>query len=91
VAYLISRYFGLRSYGAIYGVIFSGFVLAGAFGAFIMGVAFDARHSYALPLVLLSLAAILGAAFMTCLGPYRYKPHGTSEAVAAQPSFEPSV
>lgn len=91
VAYLITRYFGLRSFGAIYGVIFSGFVLAGAFGAFIMGVAFDARHSYALPLNLFCLASVIGAAFMTCLGPYRYKAAAMSEAVVAQPSFEPSV
>lgn len=91
VAYLISRYFGLKFYGAIYGVIFSSFVLAGASGAFIMGVAFDAWHSYALPLVLFCVAAIVGAGFMTCLGPYRYKAHGISEVVAAQPSFEPSM
>jgi MFS family permease len=91
VAYLVSRYFGIHSFGAIYGVIFSGFVLAGAFGTFIMGVAFDARHSYALPLALFSLAAILGAALMTCLGPYRYKPGAMSEGIAAQPGLEQSV
>lgn len=91
VAYLISRYFGLRSFGAIYGVIFSGFVLAGAFGTFIMGVAFDARHSYALPLTLFCLASMVGAAFMAFLGPYRYKPGVISESIVGQASFEPSV
>jgi MFS family permease len=91
VAYLISRYFGIRSFGAIYGVIFSGFVLAGAFGTFVMGAAFDARHSYALPLGLFSLAAILGAALMACLGPYRYQPGVMSKGIAAQPRLEQSV
>ena len=91
VAYLISRYFGLHSFGAIYGVIFSGFVLAGAFGAFIMGAVFDARHSYAVPLVCFSIAAIVGAACMTRLGPYRYKARVMSQAIVRQPSFEPSV
>jgi MFS family permease len=91
LAYLISRYFGLRSFGAIYGVIFSGFLLAGAFGTFIMGAAFDARHSYALPLSLFCLAAVTGAAFMTCLGPYRYKPPATSQDLAAETSFGQSV
>lgn len=91
VAYLISRYFGIRSFGAVYGVIFSGFVLAGAFGTFVMGAAFDARHSYALPLGLFSLAAILGAALMACLGPYRYQPGVMSKGIAAQPRLEQSV
>src|SRR6185437_3943307 len=91
VAYLISRYFGIRSFGAVYGVIFSGFVLAGAFGTFVMGAAFDARHSYALPLGLFSLAAILGAALMACLGPYRYQPGVMSKGIAAQPGLEQSV
>ena len=91
VAYLISRYFGIHSFGAIYGTIFSGFVLAGAFGTFVMGAAFDARHSYAVALALFSLAAIVGASLMTRLGPYRYKPGAMGEVIAAQPSLEPSV
>jgi hypothetical protein len=70
--YLTSRYFGLRSFGKIYGFIFAGFALAGALGAYAMGAAFDARGSYAFPLIICCIAALTGAALMIGLGPYRY-------------------
>ena len=71
MAYLTTRYFGLRSFGAIYGLIFAGFGLAAGSGAYLMGAGFDATGSYALPLTLFCTATI-GAAFMLRLGPYRY-------------------
>ena len=73
MAYLTSRYFGLRSFGAIYGVIFAGFGLAGGLGAFLMGAAFDATGSYALMLTLFCILTFIGAAFMMRLPPYRYR------------------
>jgi MFS family permease len=78
MAYVTSRYFGLHSFGAIYSVVFAGFGLAGGLGAYLMGAAFDATHSYALPLTLFFIATLTGAAFLLRLGPYRYqiKPPG---------------
>jgi predicted MFS family arabinose efflux permease len=73
MAYLTSRYFGLRSFGTIYGVIFAGFGLAGGLGAYLMGAAFDATGSYALPLALFCFATLIGAALMLRFGPYRYQ------------------
>ena len=73
MAYLISRYFGLRSFGAIYGFIFAGFGLSTGLGAYLMGAGFDATGSYALPLTLFSMATLIGAALMLRLGPYRYQ------------------
>jgi predicted MFS family arabinose efflux permease len=72
MAYLASRYFGLRSFGSVYGVIFASFGLAAGLGAFLMGAGFDATGSYALPLALCCIATSAGAALMMCLGPYRY-------------------
>jgi predicted MFS family arabinose efflux permease len=72
IPYLTSRYFGLRSFGRIGGFTFAGFTLAGGLGAYVMGVAFDAKGSYVLPLVFCCLAALIGAALMMCVGPYRY-------------------
>ena len=46
MAYLTSRYFGLRAFGTIYGVIFAGFGLAAGLGTYLMGSAFDATGSY---------------------------------------------
>jgi MFS family permease len=73
MAYLISRYFGLRSFGAIYGLIFACFGLSAGLGAYLMGAGFDATGSYALPLTLFSIATLVGAALMLRLGPYRYQ------------------
>jgi MFS family permease len=74
IAYLTSRYFGLKSFAEIYGFTFGAFVLAGAFGAFIMGLGFDRTGSYSVPMVGF-LAAIIGAIVLfSRLGPYRYLP-----------------
>jgi MFS family permease len=73
MAYLTSRYFGLRSFGEIYGFVFASFGLAAGLGAYLMGVGFDATNSYALPLALFCIAILIGAALMMRLGPYRYQ------------------
>jgi predicted MFS family arabinose efflux permease len=73
MAYLTTRYFGLRSFGAIYSVTFAGFGLAGGLGAYLMGAAFDATGSYELALALFCIATSIGAVLMMRLGPYRYQ------------------
>lgn len=73
MAYLTSRYFGLQSFSAVYGLIFASFGLCNGLGAFLMGTGFDRTGSYSLPLTLFSIAALTGAAIMTRLGPYRYE------------------
>ena len=72
IAYLVSRYFGLRSFAEIYSVVFGAFALAGAFGPLIMGAGFDRTGSYSAPLVGFLLATVVATALMTRLGPYRY-------------------
>jgi len=70
--YLTSRYFGLRCFGEICGIVFAGFSLAGGLGPYLMGAAFDANGSYAFPLTLFCLAVLVAAALMLVVGPYRY-------------------
>jgi MFS family permease len=79
-AYLISRYFGLRSFGAIYGFIFGGFGLAGGLGAYLMGASFDQTGSYAFMLSLFCVATLIGAALMMLLKPYRYRSRAAGES-----------
>jgi MFS family permease len=74
IAYCMSRYFGLKSFGVAYGFGFSAFVLAGALGTLLMGAGFDATHSYTLPLGIFFFSMAAAAAMMTRLGPYRYAP-----------------
>ena len=68
--YLLTRYFGLRSFSTLYGLTWTFYAAAGAIGPVILGRAFDATGSYASLLVL--LAAALGLAAATNLLLPRY-------------------
>jgi MFS family permease len=62
--YLISRYFGLRSFTELFGYTFSAYAIAGALGPGLMGLSFDHFGDYQLTLAGLALAIALGAAVM---------------------------
>ena len=74
IAYLVSRYFGLRAFGEVYGYAFASYVLAGALGPWLMGLGFDRSGSYGPVLVGFLLATLLDVVLMTRLGPYRFRP-----------------
>ena len=63
LAYLAGRYFGLKSFAVIYGLLFSAFLAGTALGPWAYGVAYDANGSYSLILVVgagcCALAAIV--------------------------------
>ncbi len=73
MAYLISRYFGLRAFGTIYGITFGGFGLAGGLGAYLIGAAYDTASSYAFALDVSCLVTAIGGGIVMRLGPYRYQ------------------
>jgi MFS family permease len=68
--YLISRYFGLRSFSEIYGYAFTAYALAGALGPLLMGWSFDRLHSYSTALLGLAAAMLTGAAVLASLPRY---------------------
>jgi MFS family permease len=68
--YLLSRYFGLRSFSTLYGLTWTAYAIAGAIGPVIMGKAFDATHSYETLLTALALSAFAAAVLMLLLPPY---------------------
>jgi hypothetical protein len=72
IAFLMSRYFGVRSLGTSFGFGFGALVLAGGIGPLIMGLAFDRTASYRLPLAGFFLATMLAAFMVGRLGPYRF-------------------
>jgi MFS family permease len=72
IAFLMSRYFGLRSLGATVGFAFGAFVIAGGLGPLVMGFAFDRTGSYRVPLAGFCVAATAAAVLVTRLGPYRF-------------------
>jgi predicted MFS family arabinose efflux permease len=72
IAYLISRYFGLRAFGTAFGHCFGAFMLAGAIGTLLMGAGYDWTHSYKVPLAWFFAAMVVALGLLACLGQYRY-------------------
>ena len=72
IAFLLSRYLGMRSFGEIYGYLFSIFLLAAGLGPFAMGVSYDGTGSYKLMLVCFAVALMLAGLPMLRLGAYAY-------------------
>lgn len=68
--YLISKYFGLRSFSTLYGFTWTAYAIAGAIGPVIMGKAFDATRSYQALLSWLALSTFAAAALMLLLPRY---------------------
>ena len=89
IAFLTSRYFGLRSFGVIYGFIFAGFGLAGGLGAYLMGAGFDVRGSYDLPLAAFFIATLVAVLLMIQLGPYPYRVRLLDKCEPEQGTFHP--
>jgi len=71
IAYLCSRYFGVRAFGQIYGVMFSAFMIGGAIGPAGLGLYHDRFGTYDGALFPLPIMAAIAALLMAFLGPFR--------------------
>lgn len=72
IAFLLSRYFGMRSFGEIYGYFFSIFMMGAGAGPLAMGVSYDRTGSYRLMLLCFMVALPLASLPMLRLGAYVY-------------------
>lgn len=80
IAYLQSRYFGLRAFGQIYGYLFAVFTVGTGLGPFMMGAIYDAAHSYR-PALLIFMAVLACAGGLLLWLPRRYPyPVGSAES-----------
>ena len=70
MAFLSSRYFGLRRYASIYGITFVFFSVAAGLAPATFGMVYDAAGSYSLALRSAAVACAVGALAMLTLGPY---------------------
>jgi predicted MFS family arabinose efflux permease len=69
--YLLSRYFGLRSFSMLYGFSWTAYAIAGAIGPVLMGRAFDTSASYQALAVKLSILTLFSAGLMLGMPAYR--------------------
>ncbi len=76
LGFFVSRYFGRRSFGTLYGLIFALFVLGVGTGPSFLGFGFDHFHSYDPVLRLFLALLLLAAGLFLFLGKYNY-PKGT--------------
>lgn len=72
IAFIVRRYFGMKAFGSIYGVLMCAFSLGAMIGPIIMGAYFDRSGTYAPVLASFSAACLVAAVLVLTLGPYRY-------------------
>ena len=76
MGFFVSRYFGRRSFGALYGAVFALFAVGIGVGPQFLGFAYDRLHSYDPTLKGFLVALVIAALLFLPLGRYTY-PKGT--------------
>jgi len=71
LAFMVARYFGMKSYGGIYGALYSCFALGAGVGPVVFGANFDRTHAYTESLHLAAGLFLLPALALLLLGRYR--------------------
>ena len=74
MAYFTTKYFGKRSFGAIYGYGYSGFKLGASVGPLIMGLAYDSLGRYTEVLWGMSATMIIACVLILMMGQYPQLP-----------------
>ncbi len=70
VVYIATRYFGLRSFGTLFGFVGSAMAIPSALAPFLAGVLFDRTHSYTSFLMICIPLALIAALVVLSLGRY---------------------
>lgn len=71
ISYLVRSYFGLTSFGSLFGIAFSGYGLGAVIGPIGLGAWFDRHGSYDVPLLVLPCMLLAAAGLVLSLGRYR--------------------
>jgi|SRR5882757_195438 len=86
VPFMVRRYFGMRSYPSVLGVMLGAFALGGAIGPVLYGLSFDLLNSYEPALGLSALVVLAAAVGLQTLGPYRYPSAGRLPVDSSPPT-----
>lgn len=71
MAFMVARYFGMKSYGVVYGVMYSCFALGAGAGPWVMGRVYESQGTYDDILGYMGIAFVVGALPLLLLGKYR--------------------
>ncbi len=85
-AYLVSRYFGLKSFGALYGLTFAASNVGIAIGTFSLGKVHDIAHGYGPMRNVFGVCMAIAVLCIASLGPYVY----ARKPAAARPLAPPA-
>jgi cyanate permease len=80
LGFFVSRYFGRRSFGTLYGLVFAAFTIGVGVGPAILGFGYDRFQSYDPILELFLVLLLVSAALFLPLGAYRYPKGSESES-----------
>jgi len=81
MAFLATRFFGLKAYGKIYGVMFAFFAIGTGLGPYLAGLSFDWFHSYTPSFLLFEGGLVITCVLFMTLGPYTFPKARTPRAV----------
>ena len=84
MAFFVSRYFGIKAYGKIYGVMAMAFNIGTGLGPALSGLSFDRFHSYGPIFLAYELALGVTCALFLRLGPYPYPAADQQKAPGSQ-------
>jgi MFS family permease len=72
IGFFVSRYFGLKRFGQLYGVLFSVFTVGAGLGPLLLGAIFTRFHSYGVGFIGCGLALAMASICVLSVGPYAY-------------------
>jgi MFS family permease len=70
MAYMVSRYYGMRNYALIFSCLFSSYMLGTGFGPYVFGSSFDIRGNYSLMLNTCIVLLMIAIGLLAFLAPY---------------------
>jgi predicted MFS family arabinose efflux permease len=86
MGFLISRYFGLRAFGTIFGYLFIVLPIGVGSGSALMGITYDRTHSYTPMLIAFVVMMAVACVLLLRLGAYTYpREAGGEQALPLQP------
>ena len=87
LAYLASRYFGVASFGRVYGILFVSFLVGTSLGPYVFGLAYENHGSYREVLMIAVVVILVSAAATLCLP--GYEKTGSSRRPRGRPGWKP--